>query len=224
MALAMLTVSFVSPAAAQAENGCGEQEIPPDGPETTQFFNNDPNLGPQELPSSGPVAALLKNYKRFGDLSAAEFEQKYLNTEPKQPGNDGTWKWPPGYSGFDAKAGPPFGNPSEFKVEVIAGQRLDRFGRAENGFFLARAGLPFHDRALPPSSLRTYQHSPEASYHVYCVAKPFLVDTGKIMPWFEQTGFGLQFWLNPKYMVGSPATVDVAWLLANGYLVEKLPK
>lgn len=228
-ALTLLVMCAGTPPSAHAD-GCGPSEAPPNVPATTEYLDGNELLGPKDLPATGPVARLLTGYQRLGGLSSEEFLFRYQNTEPKQVGNTGVWRWPPGASGFNPKIGPPFGAPDDFKVRLDAGQRLDRFGLPTNGFFLAPAGMPFSERALPPSSLKTWpatpdNKGPEAGYHVYCVAKPFDVDSGKIFSWFEQTGSGTQYWLKPEYMPENPASIDVAWLLdpKHGYLVEQRP-
>ena len=225
--LTLLLLCAGTPASAHADP-CGTPGTPPNVPATTQYLDGNELLGPKDLPSEGPVARLLKDYKRTGDLSPKEFLYRYQNTEPKQAGNPSDWRYPPGASGFNPKAGPPWGAPDDGKVRLNAGQRVDRFGRASNGFFIAPEGVPFSERALPPSSLKTWATNsegtgPEAGYHVYCVAKPFDVDSGKIFAWFEQPGLGLQYWLKPEYMPENPITVDVAWLLEKGYLIEQRP-
>lgn len=226
-ALTLLLVCIGTPPSARAE-ACDPPGTPPNVAATTEYFDGNELLGPKDLPT-GPVARLLTGYQRLGGLSAPEFLFRYQNTEPKQVGNDSVWRWPPGAAGFNPKAGPPFGAPDDFKFRLDAGRKVDRFGRPSNGFYLAPAGMAFSERALPPSSLKTWAtnpegtEGPEAGYHVYCVAKPFDVDSGPIFSWFQQTGSGTQYWLKPDYMPENPITVDVAWLIEHGYLVEQRP-
>ena len=61
------------------------------------------------------------------------------------------------------------------------GMKLDRFG-SEYGSFLSPAGAPYSQRALPPSNLDTPTSDPSYpyNYHVYEVAKPFVVLSGPI--------------------------------------------
>lgn len=52
---------------------------------------------------------------------------------------------------------------------------------------------------------------------------PFTVDAGPIAPWFEQTGLGVQYKLEARYLPEAGTTLNVTWLLTNGYLVEERP-
>lgn len=215
--MVILSAGIAPPITAQAEV-CGESVSPAPATPTTAFLNNDPLLGPQDLPTEGSLARLLANYSRFGPMSEADWERTFRTGDPQSP-----WRWPPTVEGFDVKAGPPWGAPTEKKRTLLVGTHLDRFGW-DGGSFLAPAGVPFTDRALPPSSLNTPAGAPVANYHVYCVAKPFDVDAGRIFPWFAQAGNATQFWLRPEYLPEKPDTISVSWLLNNGYLTEKLPR
>ncbi len=55
-------------------------------------------------------------------------------------------------------------------------------------------------------------------YHEYQVIKTFTVDAGPIAPWFGQPGHGLQFQLDPTLIPGAPSTINVGWLVSNGYM------
>lgn len=61
---------------------------PPNAPQTTQFFDNNPNLGPAQLPTAQPVGPLLAGYQRFGGLT----EQQWL---ADYQGADGKLRYPP---------------------------------------------------------------------------------------------------------------------------------
>ncbi len=80
------------------------------------------------------------------------------------------------------------------------GALIDRFGGA-GGRFVSPVGTPIPARALPPGVA-------DAPYNVFRVVKPFDVRTGKIAPWFGQTGTGIQHEL----------PVSVMDLLRNGYI------
>ena len=54
---------------------------------------------------------------------------------------------------------------------------------------------------------------PLANYHVYCVLKPFSVDTGPIASWFAQPSLGTQYVLDSKYLPQAGTTPTVQWLL-----------
>lgn len=141
-ALTLLLVCAGTPPTAHAD-ACGPSEAPPNVPATTEYFDGNELLGPKDLPTTGAVGRLLAGYQRLGGLSAKEFLYRYQNTEPKQAGNTSDWRYPPGASGFNPQAGPPFGKPDDVKLRLNAGQRVDRFGRPGNGFFLAPAGMAF---------------------------------------------------------------------------------
>jgi hypothetical protein len=88
------------------------------------------------------------------------------------------------------------------------------------GAFLAPAGTSFGARALPPDSLNTRADDPAhlCNYHLYRVSRAFDVDAGPIAPAFQQPGGGLQYLLMSAYVPQAPATLNVQWLLDNGYL------
>jgi hypothetical protein len=52
------------------------------------------------------------------------------------------------------------------------------------------------------------------------VLKDFTVDAGPVAPWFAQPGYGLQYQLNSSLVPGAPASVNVTWLVNNGYLAR----
>ena len=183
---------------------------PPNAPQTTKFYDNNPQLGPAQLPTDPPVGPLLAGYQRFGALTESQFLAQYTT------GNPATYVYPPA-SGFVIA---PDGKPIKQKQTLLAGYRLDRFGFA-GGAFLAPLGTPFSSRSLTPQSLNTPANAPLANYHVYCVLKPFAVDSGPIASWFAQPGMGSQFQLNPAYLPGAGSTLNVTWLLEHNYLVEE---
>lgn len=80
------------------------------------------------------------------------------------------------------------------------GTRIDRYGN-DKGIFTSPEGTPFDQRALAPGS----ENSP---YSAYEVIKPFDVNAGKVVPWFDQPGGGTQYQL-PK---------SIRELLDSGYI------
>jgi RHS repeat-associated protein len=73
-------------------------------------------------------------------------------------------------------------------VTLSPGTQIDRFGRPTGGF-VAPAGTPFGDRALPAASY-------DVEYHVCEVKKPINgVRGGPAEPWFNQPGNGTQYQL-----------------------------
>lgn len=183
---------------------------PPNAPPTTAFFNGNPLFGPAQLPTASPVGPLLSGYQRFGALGPAEFLAQYGNTAGD------AYVYPPALGFVIA----PDGRPIKAAQQLLPGYRLDRFG-FPGGAFLAPLGTPFSSRSLPPSNLNTPANAPLANYHVYCVVKPFTVDSGPIAPWFAQPGMGTQFKLEQKYLPEAGAALSITWLLAHGYLVEE---
>ncbi|MFI2662235.1 TNT domain-containing protein [Micromonospora carbonacea] len=184
--------------------------VPPNAPPTTQFYDGNPLLGPATLPTASPVGPLLAGYQRFGGLTESQFLRQYANATQT------AYVFPPA-SGFVLG---PDGVPIKAKQTLLPGYRLDRFG-FPGGAFLAPLGTPFSARSLPPSNLNTPANAPLANYHVYCVVKPFPVDSGPIAPWFAQPGLGTQFQLNPAYLPQAGGDLSVTWLLAHGFLVEE---
>ncbi|CAO4176400.1 hypothetical protein CFFPNG_02771 [Methylorubrum aminovorans] len=119
---------------------------------------------PRKAPSSqvAPTPAQAAAAEKYG-------------VDPKWIKPDGAVDWPPN-NGFT-------GSP---KVETLqTGTRLDRYG-GEGGSFLAPAGTPFAQRALPSSSA-------QQPYHSYVVLKPLPVEAGPSTPWFGQPGGGMQY-------------------------------
>ncbi|MCX4469013.1 TNT domain-containing protein [Micromonospora sp. NBC_01655] len=182
---------------------------PPNAPPTTAHFDDNPLLGPAVLPGAPPVGPLLAGYQRFGGRTGTEFLRQFGNAT-------GTGYVYPPASGFVLGPDGPIKN----QQTLLPGYRLDRFG-FPGGAFLAPLGTPFGARSLPPSNLNTPAGAPLANYHVYCVVRPFAVDSGPIAPWFAQSGLGTQFQLNPGYLPQAGATLSITWLLQHGYLVEE---
>jgi hypothetical protein len=163
-------------------------------------------LGPEKLPVAGDVGFELFGYHRTGYLG----EQKFLDTYYDSTARG--WRYPP-QNGYVLT---PDGQPVEFQLPLLIGQRIDRFG-SEYGSFLAPKGLPYAARSIPPQSL-TSVPAATCNYHVYQVLRSFSVDAGPIAPWFAQTGGGLQYQLDATLVPGSPPALTVLWLVSNGYL------
>ncbi|MER7397228.1 TNT domain-containing protein [Streptomyces sp. NPDC000151] len=177
----------------------------------TGKFNGDARLGPKWLPNKrlAPVGPLLKGYHRTGTLSPAAFLKKYW----QGPADSGSWKYPPN-DGFAEVNGEIDKEPSKLRT----GQRLDRFG-SEFGGYLAPAGDPYAERALPPQNLNTREPVSPCDYHTYKVIKPFWVWQGSIAPWFEQPGGGQQIKLDSVFLnPGEGQRLNVKWLVDHRYL------
>ncbi|MFJ8041111.1 TNT domain-containing protein [Kitasatospora sp. NPDC096147] len=175
---------------------------------SAQDFHGDKRLGPEQLPTTGPVGRQLWGYQRTGGLGEQQFLDTYYDTAT------GSWRYPPA----DGYVTLPDGTPLEIQQTLVPGQRIDRYG-SEYGSYLAPEGLPYATRALPPQSLDS-DPAPACNYHVYKVAKAFTVDAGPIAPWFGQPGHGWQFQLDARHLPGAPARLNVLWLIDNGYLAR----
>jgi Tuberculosis necrotizing toxin len=169
------------------------------------FYDGDSRLGPQQLPVAGRVGREVRRYRRTGDRTVAGFLSTYYDSATS------SWRYPPD-NGYVIR----HGKPVEFHARLRDGRRIDRFG-SEYGSFLAPQGLRYAARSIPPASL---DGTPAAgcNYHDYEVTRPFTVDAGPIAAWFAQPGGGRQYQLDATLIPGAPATINVVWLVANGYL------
>lgn len=172
------------------------------------YFLGDWRLGPAKLPTTGPVDELLQGYQRTDALTPGQFLDCYWD-ETADNGRGG-WRYPPN-GGFA-------GDPST--VTIQAGQYLDRFG-PNTGRFLSPLGADFAERALPPSSLNTFELRYPNDYHVFRVLKTFQADGGPAAPWFGQSGGAIQYRLDDSYFPGEvvpPEHANVQWLIDHQYL------
>jgi Tuberculosis necrotizing toxin len=179
---------------------------------STAYFRGDSRLGPAQLPTGGAVGAELAGYRRTGRLPARRFLATYY--DPTANSGQGGWIYPPD-NGYVTGPG---GQPEEAQLQLQSGQDIDRFG-SEYGAFLGPAGLPYSARSIPPQNL---DGTPAAgcNYHGYRVTKPFNVEAGPIAPWFGQPGGGTQFQLVAILVPGAPGSLNVMWLVNNGYLTR----
>ncbi|KAH8828081.1 hypothetical protein DL96DRAFT_1815364 [Flagelloscypha sp. PMI_526] len=152
-----------------------------------KYLCGDARLGPKVLPGPrfDPIDDVVGKYHRLGGLCPDAFLSRWFNT------TTGYYNYPP-ENGFQLSTS---GQPIHGKQYLGIGSRLDRFG-SEFGFFLAPAGSPFSQRALPPSNLDWPEDAlPRIpyNYHVYEVTREFEVMSGPIAPWFGQPGQGTQY-------------------------------
>lgn len=112
---------------------------------------------------------------------------------------DGSLAWADGNKYPDGFSSPTDRTP----VSLPVGQTIDRFG-PPGGKFTSPAGVPYPERALPPTNLDG------ASYHQYEVIKPLPVWEGGIAPQMGEPGGGVQHYL--------PFSVET--YLKGGYLRE----
>ena len=202
-AAAALTLGGVGAATAATTTAA----TPPDQC-SAAYYEDNMLLGPTRLPATGAVGTQLIGYQRTGLESPAQFLAEYRNSAG--------WIYPPD-NGYIAVGDVPL----EWTETLLPREDVDRYGSVY-GSFLAPAGTPYAERAIPPASLDS---TPAAGcgYHDYEVLKPFNVDTGPIAAWFDQPGGGLQFQLDGNLIPGAPAQINVLWLLSNGYLADITP-
>lgn len=197
-------------APATAPVDCPVLAPPPSAEELERYVCGDPRLGPAELPEDGPVAGLTLDYEPFGELSPREFLETWRTA-------DDTWDYPE-HDGFVVEDGEPV---TEL-VDLEEGDLLDRFG-SPYGTFLAPAGAPFEERALPPDSLNTWPQGNEHNYSCYEVDAGFEALAGPIAPHFEQPGGGEQILVPADGLpeVDADTYAPVADLMRAGYLTER---
>ncbi|MBV2356001.1 TNT domain-containing protein [Streptomyces sp. J2-1] len=160
---------------------------PPTGLEA--YYGDDWRLGPSTLPSSGPVARMLRGYSPQDGTSRYWFLGCYWQTDQQ---NKSGW-WYPDNNGFVLRDGRPVQSDKTLQVGTL----VDLFGSGR-GNFLAPAGTPYAQRAIPPTNLDAYNTtSPAYNYHLYRVTKSFTVQAGPIRPWFGQPGLGQQYLTTP---------------------------
>ncbi|MFD3558889.1 TNT domain-containing protein [Streptomyces sp. NPDC058686] len=155
-------------------------------PALEPYYHDDWRLGPQDLPKTGAIGAMLRGYHRTGPTSAYWFLGCYWQTNP-QTGESGWWY--PDANGFVLDRQ---GKPVQKALTLRVGQLVDLFGSGR-GNFLAPAGTPYSKRAIPPSNLDEYTNAYPSSYHLYRVTEAFTVQAGRIRPWFGQPGLGIQY-------------------------------
>ncbi|GII78681.1 hypothetical protein Sru01_36630 [Sphaerisporangium rufum] len=182
---------------------------------TAPFINLDPRLGPKYLPKKGLLGRILKPYVPLGGLSPQRFLNRYWDFATN------FYRFPPD-AGFAHAGGYPNGKVLAAGMTLRAGEKLDRFG-GEGGSFMAPLGMPFPQRALPPTNLDTNPQSPQypCNYHQYEVIRDFAVDGGPAAPAFQQPGGGTQYHLVSRFIPEAPPVpeeVPVSWLIANGFL------
>jgi len=191
---------------------------------SVERYEEMPQLGPETLPREGPLGSELVGYDRTAGQDPTIFLANYYNALTN------TWTFPPN-GGYKISPqlqadGTKKDEPIMWEQVLQAGQYVDRYGAEKRGTFLAPEGLSFAARSLPPSSLNG-DPAWSCNYHSYQVIKPFAVNAGPIAPGFGQPGGGLQFQLNAALIAIPPVpnqtpadTLDVLWLVENGYLAR----
>lgn len=118
----------------------------------------------------------LKNKKVFDN-------PKYYNQttgEPIWPGQNGD----PNIDGFL--------NGKYEDTKLRPGVQIDRYG-GNNGTFFGDEGTSIPERAMAPNS-------DFSKYNKYVVAREMPVRKGKIAPWFDQPGGGIQYQIDPGFV------------------------
>lgn len=118
----------------------------------------------------------LKNKKVFDN-------PKYYNQttgEPIWPGQNGD----PNIDGFL--------NGKYEDTKLRPGEQIDRYG-GNNGTFFGDEGTTIPERAMAPNS-------DFSKYNKYVVAREMPVRKGKIAPWFDQLGGGIQYQIDPGFV------------------------
>lgn len=118
----------------------------------------------------------LKNKKVFDN-------PKYYNQttgEPIWPGQNGD----PNIDGFL--------NGKYEDTKLRPGEQIDRYG-GNNGTFFGDEGTSISERAMAPNS-------DFSKYNKYVVAREMPVRKGKIAPWFDQPGGGIQYQIDPGFV------------------------
>ncbi|MCM3042811.1 glycohydrolase toxin TNT-related protein [Paenibacillus motobuensis] len=102
----------------------------------------------------------------------------------------------------------------EFKIETLqSGTIIDRYGSNASGQYFSPAGSSYGSRALPP-------HMKLQPYTKYIIVKPFQVRSGKIAPWFDEVGEGIQYYSQIEIVddYGTSVKATVQNLLDLGYI------
>ena len=179
------------------------------GPVLQRYFKDDWRFGPKRFPDEGPIGRMLDDYRRFNGLGRNVFLDCYWHTG-FAPG----WYFP-NDDGFLVI----HGEPVMFDDTLDVGEKVDLFGSGQ-GRFLAPAGTPYKNRAIPPTNLNTFTTDFTFNYHKYRVTAQFTVSAGPIAPWFGQPGLGLQYFTGTTTAPNLPANPRIPDLVGNGYLVE----
>lgn len=228
----ILSLAFSSGAAATAAPGpFNNLDLGSLGGPTTQgcsvaSYDGNSRYGPATLSTRPPVGEQLVGYQRFGPtMNKYEFDETYFDDKVTN-----WWIYPPeqGYV-LDRNK-----QPIKHKITLTVGKRIDRYG-GEGGNFLSVPGTKYAARSLPPSNLSGPQGQEQyCNYHVYEVIKSFPVDTGRIAPWFQQRGGGIQYEVIRGYVddgshpecvtyINKDGTLSVGWLKCAGYLRQSFP-
>lgn len=118
----------------------------------------------------------LKNKKVFDN-------PKYYNQTTGEP----IWPGQNGDPNIDR-----FLNGKYEDTKLRPGEQIDRYG-GNNGTFFGDEGTTIPERAMAPNS-------DFSKYNKYVVAREMPVRKGKIAPWFDQPGGGIQYQIDPGFV------------------------
>lgn len=118
----------------------------------------------------------LKNKKVFDN-------PKYYNQTTGEP----IWTGQNGDPNIDG-----FLNGKYEDTKLRPGEQIDRYG-GNNGTFFGDEGTSIPERAMAPNS-------DFSKYNKYVVAREMPVRKGKIAPWFDQPGGGIQYQIDPGFV------------------------
>ncbi|MGW8811546.1 TNT domain-containing protein [Gordonia terrae] len=187
-----------------------------------ELVNGNRKLGPKTLATDAPVGPQLAGYHRFLGKDPNVFLALYAT-------GDG-WNWPP----KDGYVLNPDGSPKKAVTTLDPNTPIDRYGPA-SGRFLAPAGTPYKNRALPPENLVDEAKPEFCNYHAYVVKRPVQVYTGPIAEGFGQPGGGIQYQIDQQLLEPvfveqhrgcfneTGGFVNTQWLLCSGVLESVFP-
>ncbi|MES2415605.1 MAG: hemagglutinin repeat-containing protein [Pseudomonadota bacterium] len=147
---------------------------------------------------------IASNFGRDGDRFTEVAEQMMVAKQANWVTPGGRPIYPPGNGAVPG---------TEFQTVLPAGTKVDRYGAiGANTDFLAPAGIPLGQRALPAGS----ELRPLVKLEVL---RPLPMQQSNVTPWFGQEGMGVQFQSTTGGLVlpgGVPATIEN--LIKAGYL------
>jgi hypothetical protein len=178
---------------------------------STADYHGNSLLGPKSLPNAGPLAPMLKGYRRFGGMRSTTYLDRFYYSNGNQ------WLYPPLGGYLLTPSNPPV--PVKMQVSLFPGMEVDVFGDT-SGLYLAPAGTPYAARSIPPQTLDSTTDPQHCDYLLFYVLRTIPVQSGPIAPGLAEPGFGVQYVLDNTIFPGSPpsASFDIAYLVANGYL------
>ena len=175
-----------------------------DGKRYNQFWD----YVDKELSTTDRVKLMNWNYKPSGELynryKLVYDDSRYYNQ------TSGNINWP-GQNGDLNKDGFIDGY---YELEKLQpGNIIDRYGSNNNGQYFSPAGFSYGSRALPP-------HMINQPYTQYMIKQEFTVHSGRVAPWFNEVGKGIQYHSKTEILddFGELQEATVQNLIEYGYL------